>query len=299
MKMNQLNQNCYYFSSSVNVGYVHEGNQGLLIDAGIDESAIRKVVRQLDEQKLPITHLLITHAHADHYGGAAYLKKKYNIKVMAPILEAAIVENPIIEPIYMFQGNTPLKELRNKFLEGPPVEVDEVVSEGDYQIDGFDLQLIATPGHSYHQLAVATYGILFAADSYFGKKELNKHKIPYITCANDTITSLEKLYQTDFDGALPGHGPFERNYHETVKANIDYHRELLTVLKEMVDLATHGISHEDVVSSMCARFDVKADQLSMFLMFRTAVTAYIKALIENNEIKCEVENYRMIVKSLT
>ncbi|WP_279401768.1 hypothetical protein [Piscibacillus salipiscarius] len=50
MQMMQLNDNCYVFMSSVNVGFIHRENQGMLIDAAIDRSAIRKVVRQLDEK---------------------------------------------------------------------------------------------------------------------------------------------------------------------------------------------------------------------------------------------------------
>ncbi|GEN45622.1 MBL fold metallo-hydrolase [Alkalibacillus haloalkaliphilus] len=296
MKMNRLNNNCYYFSSSVNVGYVHEGNNGLIIDAAIDQSAIRKVVRQLEEAELPITHLFITHAHADHYGGAAYLKKHYDVKVMAPKLEAAIVENPIIEPIYMFQGNTPVEELRNKFLEGPPVEVDLIVDEGEQNIDGFNIEFIATPGHSYHQFALATKGILYAADSYFGKKELNKHKIPYITCAKDTIESLEKIKDKVYDGAVPGHGPYEEDFKSTIQYNIEYHQNILSSVKEMLDRSAHGLSHEDIVSFMCARHDVKADQLSMFMLFRTAVSAYVRALVEDNKAKFEIENFRVMIK---
>ncbi|WP_188208342.1 MBL fold metallo-hydrolase [Alkalibacillus aidingensis] len=294
MKIKQLNDDCYCFESSVNIGYVHKGEHGMIIDAGIDQSSIRKVVRQLESKQLPITHLFITHAHADHYGGAFYLKKHYNIKVIAPKLEAAIVENPIIEPIYMFQGNAPLDELRNKFLEGPPVQVDQVVDEGTIEIDRFHLELILTPGHSYHQLAVATEGILYAADSYFGEEELDKHKIPFIISAKDTIASLKKLVETNYDGAIPGHGRFETNYHETLQTNIKYHQKILDNLEKELKNHPEGCSHEEIVAKLCEMYEIKADQLSMFLLFRTAVTSYITALIEEGKIKHEVKNYRIV-----
>ncbi|WP_411955195.1 MBL fold metallo-hydrolase [Alkalibacillus sp. S2W] len=297
MKMNQINEHCYYFHSSVNVGYVHEGDQGLLIDAGIDASAIRKVVRQLDEQGLPVTHLFITHAHADHFGGASYLYKHYGVKIIAPPLEASIMKHSILEPIYLFQGTTPPNEIRNKFLEGPPIDVDLIVDEGRHTIDGFELDCILTPGHSYHQLAIATHDVLFAADSYFGEKELHKHKIPFLTCAHDTVHSLEKLKKTNYSGAIPGHGKFEEDYHDTLEANIAYHRSVLNALYEMVRISPHGLSLEDVVSYMCARFNVNAEQLSQYLLFRTAVGGYVKALIDEGDFHCEIENYRVMIKA--
>ncbi|MET3683354.1 glyoxylase-like metal-dependent hydrolase (beta-lactamase superfamily II) [Alkalibacillus flavidus] len=297
MKMKQLNDYCYYFHSSVNVGYVHEGDQGLLIDAGIDASSIRKVVRQLEEKDLPITHLFVTHAHADHFGGASYLKKHYDVKIIAPPLEAVIMKYPVLEPTYLFQGTTPPDELRNKFLEGPPIDVDIVIDEGQHQVDGFEFECLLTPGHSYHQLAIAMHGILFAADSYFGEKELYKHKIPFLTCANDTIKSIEKLMDTNYDGALPGHGKFEENYHDTLQINIDYHRSVLKALYEMVRISPHGLSLEDIVAYMCARYDVNAEQLSQYLLFRTAVSGYVKALIDDGDLHCVIDNYRIMVQA--
>ncbi|KHE72060.1 MBL fold metallo-hydrolase, partial [Halobacillus sp. BBL2006] len=69
MSFQQLNASCYYYQSSVNIGYVHSGDTGLLIDAGIDKSSIKKVLKELNKKELPLTHLFITHAHSDHYGG--------------------------------------------------------------------------------------------------------------------------------------------------------------------------------------------------------------------------------------
>jgi len=45
--------------------------------------------------QLPITHLFVTHAHADHYGGAEYLQSVEKIYTYAPQLETAILQNPI------------------------------------------------------------------------------------------------------------------------------------------------------------------------------------------------------------
>ncbi|GEL77134.1 MBL fold metallo-hydrolase [Tenuibacillus multivorans] len=295
MKMQQLNDTNYLFKSSVNVGYVHEGSQGLLIDAGIDKSAIRKVVRQLEDKDLPITHLIITHAHSDHYGGASYLKQQYDVKVIAPRFESAILQYPILEPTYLFGGNDPIDELRNKFLEGPPVEVDILVDEGPTNIDPFSLEFIETPGHSYQQMAVAINNTLYAADSYFGQDELLKHKIPYITSVEKTIHSLYKLKNLTYSGAVPGHGKYEENYQETINKNIEYHENLLHNVYYTIEKA-NMISHEEIVARLCQDMNVKVDQLSIFLLFRTAVTAYLTALINQEKIEHYIQHYRWMFK---
>ncbi|WP_279401767.1 MBL fold metallo-hydrolase [Piscibacillus salipiscarius] len=246
-------------------------------------------------KNLPITHLLITHAHADHYGGAAYLVKQYGVKVIAPTFERAIIENPILEPTYLFSGNDPLDELRNKFLEGPEVKVDIEIEEGYQKVDKFEFEAIATPGHSYHQLAINIYDTLYAADSYFGKEEIKKHKIPYITSVDKAVKSLEKLKTVQVKGAVPGHGPYEQQFVETIEANIDYHQMLLEkVYGEIAEKPT--VSHEEIVARMCTMMKVKSDLLGPFLLFRTAVTAYITALINEDRIEHYIKDFRWIFK---
>ena len=290
MTLVQLNESTYVFESRVNIGYVHKGNEGLMIDAGIDKSSIRKVVRQLEENHLPITHLFITHAHADHYGGAHYLKEAYDVKVIAPQFESVILAHPILEPIYLFSGNEPLPELRNKFLEGTPVEVDIIVEEGRQTIDQFDLEFIKTKGHSYNQLAVLVNGILFAADSYFGIEQLYDHKIPYITDAKNTIQSLKKLLNISCDGAVPGHGLFEVNYKNTIQKNIEYHEMIAHRLFNIIGAHPEGITHEQLIKKMCDEMNVETKELSQFLLIKTAITAYIILLINEGKIEHDIQH---------
>jgi glyoxylase-like metal-dependent hydrolase (beta-lactamase superfamily II) len=292
MELKKLNETCYYFESAVNIGYVHHGEEGLLIDAGIDKSSIKKVLRTLAEKDLPVTHLFITHAHADHYGGAHVLEKERKIEIIAPSFEKAILENPMLEPLYLFGGNDPLDELRNKFLEGKPIRVQHEVDEGTYNISSFTLKTYILPGHSYYQAGVVIDNIFYAGDAYFSVEQLNKHKIPYITDAQATLTSLEKAKTVKCEGAVPGHGCFESNFSETIDKNIQYHHRLLMELEAVIYGHPDGISHEDVVASLCESYDVHPPKLSQYLLYRTAVTAYIIGLIKQKKIKHEISHYR-------
>ncbi|MFZ3577933.1 MBL fold metallo-hydrolase [Virgibacillus sp. DJP39] len=289
MKFTQLNQTCYYFDAAVNIGYVHQKDKGMLIDAGIDDSAMRKVLKELKANDLPVTHLFITHAHADHYGGAHFLQKRHTITTIAPKFETAILQNPTIEPLYLFQGNDPLPELHNKFLEGKAIQVDEAIDEGQHNFNEFSFNTHLLPGHSYHQLAIEINGILFAGDSYFSEEQLDKHKIPYITDADLTIQSLHKLSEISCEGAVPGHGVFEADFLPTVQKNIECHEKLLKWLDDYINIAKSGVSHETVISDMCDHFNVENTLLSPWLLYRTAVTAYLIALIKQEKVEHYIE----------
>ncbi|MCT2535676.1 MBL fold metallo-hydrolase [Aquibacillus koreensis] len=288
MELIRINESCYYFHGAVNIGYVHKGSKGMLIDAGIDKSTMKKVIRQLTTEDLPITHLFITHAHTDHFGGASYLQDQGQVVTIAPYLEEAIMRYPILEPTYLFTGNDPLPELRNKFLEGNPITIDHVIKEGHHQIDPFLFEAYYLPGHSYYQLAIKIDNILYAADSYFAEEQLHKHKIPFLTDAQLTINSLHLLKNISCDGAVPGHGPFEENFYDTVDKNIAYHQSLLKWLESRIIQEPSGITHETVVGAMCVHFGVQPKQLSQWILFRTAVTGYIVSLIKQDKIKSEI-----------
>ncbi|WP_430787635.1 MBL fold metallo-hydrolase [Virgibacillus flavescens] len=289
MEFTRLNETCYYFDAVVNIGYVHQNGKGMLIDAGIDDSVMRKVLKELKANELPITHLYITHAHADHYGGAYFLQKRHDIMTIAPKLESAILQNPTLEPLYLFQGNDPLPELHNKFLEGKPIQVNKEIEAGEHNIDGFSFTTHLLPGHSYHQLALEIDGVLFAGDSYFSEEQLDKHKIPYITDAGQTLESLHKLKEIACSGAVPGHGVYEEEFITTVEKNIECHERLLQWLENYIQQSDSGVSHETVVSDMCEHFEVSNSMLSSWLLYRTAVTAYLVGLIKQKKIEHYIE----------
>ncbi|QTM98710.1 MBL fold metallo-hydrolase [Sediminibacillus dalangtanensis] len=289
---------CYYFEGPVNIGYLRNGEEGMLIDAGIDASTMKKVLKWLKQEELPLTHLFITHAHSDHYGGANYLQSRQGVHTAAPVLEAAILQYPILEPLYLFGGNDPLPELRNKFLEGAPIQIDQMIDEGFCQIGSFAIEAILLPGHSYHQLGLLYQEIFYAGDSYFGEKQLEKHGIPYLTDTQLAMDSLHKLKGITCQGAVPGHGTYEENFQSTVQSNFDYHEQLLEWLEEEIGKKPDGMSHEDVIASMCANYHVRASQLSQWLLFRTAVTAYLTALLKQNRITSEIKDYRWFFKVL-
>ncbi|MYL38880.1 MBL fold metallo-hydrolase [Halobacillus litoralis] len=298
MMFQQISDSCYYHHSSVNIGYVHRDDTGLLIDSGIDRSSVKKVLKELEKRQLPLTHLFITHAHADHYGGASYVQSAYNVHTSAPVLEEAVLSNPILEPLYLFSGVEPLDGLRNKFLEGPPVRIDRVVDEGEVAFGCLKTELMLLPGHSHHQLALKTADILFAADSYFSLETLQKHRIPFLVDAGKTIHSLERLLDLQISGAVPGHGAFEKDPSETIRQNILYHQQMLDAVQ--AEVAANGeITHEALIANLCERYDVQASSLGQWLLYRTAVTAYAVTLTKAGSIESRLNHHKWVFSSIS
>ncbi|MCA1062087.1 MBL fold metallo-hydrolase [Rossellomorea aquimaris] len=295
MKLENLSGHCYAFTGSVTIGYCMKEGEGLLIDSGLDDSSVKKVIRYLAKESLPLHYCVITHAHADHFGGAHYLKEKLGIPLFAPNLEKAIMENPILEPIYLFNGAYPLKELRNKFLEGQAVEMDEVILTGKNSIGPFSFEAIDLPGHSYGQVGLLIDDVLYAADSYFGRETLRKHIIPFIIDAEQTLESLEKLLHIGCKGAIPGHGRYEEGFIDTVRVNMNLHKEHLNSLLGLVQATPDGQSIEKITKRFLDVHNVSVSNLGQWLLYRTSVTAYLSSLERSGLLSFQVRENELII----
>jgi len=135
-----------------------------LIDCGTKES-LPLIVNAIEEnQRDPeeINTVILSHAHPDHMGCAAMLKKQYGCKVISHSREVPWIENieqQILErPVPGF-----------KLLTEESVKVDETVEDGQCIAAGknISLQVMLSPGHSCGQIALLFKEdrILFTADA--------------------------------------------------------------------------------------------------------------------------------------
>ena len=119
----ELAPGIFHLQSGSNIGLVVQDGKGLLIDAGLDKDTARRALRIAEALDVTLEAIFITHAHADHFGGAYFLQRRTDAVLYAPALEAAMMEHPIIEPLYLFGGAAPIGELCRKFTLARPCRV--------------------------------------------------------------------------------------------------------------------------------------------------------------------------------
>jgi metallo-beta-lactamase class B len=110
-----------------------------LIDGIVPQSAplILGNIRALGFDPADVKYLLNSHAHIDHAGGLAALKR-----ATGAIMVASTADKPILEAGDVFYGPS----MGMKF---PPVRVDQVIGDGDtLSLGGVTLTAHLTPGHT-------------------------------------------------------------------------------------------------------------------------------------------------------
>ncbi|MHA2032849.1 MAG: MBL fold metallo-hydrolase, partial [Candidatus Kariarchaeaceae archaeon] len=183
---------------AVNIGVVNTGEEAFMIDTGIDNSAINKVMKSIDFE---INGAIITHHHADHMGGCNKLESLGISNLYGPQDELELFTKPYIEPFTMFGGSSPPKKLRNRHLEAKPSESILSASENPFG------RHISCPGHSPGHTAYLVDDVLFSGDAAFTQETIEKYNLLFAVNPKLASESLDVLEKTKFSMMIPGHGP--------------------------------------------------------------------------------------------
>jgi glyoxylase-like metal-dependent hydrolase (beta-lactamase superfamily II) len=294
MELIQLTKSAYLLRGGSNAGLVVEAGRSVLIDTGLDKDTAKKILRHIDALGASLAAVIITHAHADHFGGAATIRARTGAPVYAPPLEAAVIENPILEPLYLFSGALPPAELRHKFTLADACRVDHLLAPGQLTIEGISLEIIPAPGHAPNQMIVAGGGACFVADAVFAPDVLAKHGIPFMVDLDAWLKTLEEMARLDgrYATFAPGHGPAAPTIGEWAGRNAERLREIRGLVAEALG-QTDDLS--GVIKHCADRLGMAIPNLTIYLLAQTAVLASVASLQTAGEARFSVEGNRLRV----
>jgi len=126
--------------------------------AGQDEAILSALAERLGvaERAVPVRQILLTHAHADHFGSAGAIAAGTRAEVIGPAAEAAVFagRQQLAQPDLRDWERQLYEQTMPRVPAAPPVTLDRVLEAGDALDWEVEAQLIAAPGHTPGQLAV-------------------------------------------------------------------------------------------------------------------------------------------------
>jgi glyoxylase-like metal-dependent hydrolase (beta-lactamase superfamily II) len=207
----------------VNWYVLEDGDELTIVDAGLPRSytALERLLRLLGRPLSAVSALVLTHAHFDHVGFAARLRRR-GVPVLVHPDDAGLLGHPLRydheQPRRRYHSPGTLRAMGSMALAGAPV-VRGTHPSRTFQ-DGETLDVpgrptaVFTPGHTYGHCAlhVPAAGAVIAGDGIVTFDVYTQRPGPRIVAAGATasiataLASLDRYRELEADMLLPGHG---------------------------------------------------------------------------------------------
>jgi glyoxylase-like metal-dependent hydrolase (beta-lactamase superfamily II) len=186
LTVGELETNCYVLGDE-------KTREGIIIDPGGDLKEIEKV---LEELRLKIKYIILTHGHSDHIGVLTELKKKTCAQILIHKEDAEMLSDPV-------------KNL--SILSYTPISVPEadrlLKDEDKIKIGKIELEVLHTPGHTQGSISLWTDKIIFTGDLIF-YGSVGRTDLPGGSYQKLLRSIQDKILDKEDDTIIyPGHGP--------------------------------------------------------------------------------------------
>ena len=182
-----LDVNCYIMGCKTH-------KKAVVIDPGDNSKTILDFIKK---NSLELTHIINTHAHADHVGANGKIKDALGIPILIHKGDSDFLVSEANKEMAHFYGVNPSPKADRLLNDGEIIEICPDIS----------LKIIHTPGHSPGGICLHYNDFLFTGDTLFansiGRSDL--HEGSHNDLINSIKTKLTIL--NDKVKVFPGHGP--------------------------------------------------------------------------------------------
>lgn len=149
----------------------------VMVDPGGDGD---KLVEAIEQSAAKLEAIWITHAHVDHVGGIAAIKRRWDVPIYLHPLDRRL-----------YEAASRQAEVYGIPFEEPPVPDLEFADGQKLRIGDIELEVMHTPGHSPGHVVIHGCGIALVGDCLFAGS-IGRTDLPFSN-PSQLAASLEKI----------------------------------------------------------------------------------------------------------
>lgn len=190
LPLGDIQTNCYLISTD---------NAALVIDPGFESAEVEQFLKENSSKERLI---LLTHAHFDHIGGAAVLRKNTNTDIAIGEIENPSLSDKTVNLCNLFGAD----------IESYSADI-LLKDNQEFSVGDICIKVIHTPGHTAGGVSYLIDDFLFSGDTLFlesiGRTDFPQGNFSVLSA------SVKKLYELDGNiTVFAGHGDKTTIAHE-------------------------------------------------------------------------------------
>lgn len=170
-----------------NTYVVHEDGRGFIVDCPYPSRTLDKFI---EDNKIKIEFIVLTHTHFDHVSGLRYYKDKFDVDVYASEDAKEVADDPNYNLGY--------------HLDNLEVPIDYYLKDGEV-FSKYNIRAIKTPGHTIDSMSFVLGSSIFTGDTLF-RLSIGRTDFPGGSFEDIKSSIINKLGKLDRSARLyPGH----------------------------------------------------------------------------------------------
>jgi quinoprotein relay system zinc metallohydrolase 2 len=210
-----------------NIGFIIGSKSIAVIDTGGTPEIGKSLLKKIKEiSKLPISHIIITHSHPDHFFGTQELVNNEAVVLGHEKLERALINN--FEFYKNLQFNLIKKESIKQAKLIVPNQTVKVGSIETIDLGNREIEIQAwKSGHTDNDLSIYD-----KKTKFFWSENIFIQRIPSIRASiKGWKSNLDETLKMDIDTIIPGHGPLKKK-NEAINPMMNYFDRLIKEVRK-------------------------------------------------------------------
>ena len=210
-----------------NIGFIIGSKSIAVIDTGGTPEIGKSLLKKIKEiSKLPISHIIITHSHPDHFFGTQELINNNTIVLGHEKLERALINN------FEFYKNLQFNLIKQESIKQAKLIVpNQTVKVGSIEtidVGNREIEIQAwKSGHTDNDLSIYD-----KKTKFFWSENIFIQRIPSIRASiKGWKSNLDETLKMDIDTIIPGHGPLKKK-NEAINPMMNYFDRLIKEVRK-------------------------------------------------------------------